>query len=80
MPKRPLPPPERFTSADLLRIGLGVAMIPLGLAILFRTLSIAVTVPGVLVGGAFVGFGIHRLWLAWSRYRLYRRNKSGSAR
>jgi len=55
-------------------------MIPLGLAILFRTLSIAVTVPGILVGGAFVGFGIHRLWLAWSRYRLYRGNKSGSAR
>lgn len=55
-------------------------MIPLGIAILFRTLSIAVTATGVLVGIAFVGFGIHRLWLAWSRYRLYRRNKSGSAR
>ena len=80
MSRRPLPPPERFTGGDLLRIGLGVAMIPLGLAILFRTLSIAVTVPGVLVGGAFVGFGIHRLWLAWSRYRLYRQNKRGSAR
>ncbi len=80
MPRRPLPPPEQFTGADLLRIGLGVAMIPLGVVILARTLSIALTAPGILVGGAFVGFGIHRLWLAWSRYRLYRGNKSGSAR
>lgn len=80
MPKRPLPPPQQFTAADLLRIGLGLFMVPLGVAILVRTLSLAVTAPGVLVGVAFVGFGMHRLWLAWSRYRLYRRNKRGSAR
>lgn len=75
MAKRPLPPPEQFTAADLLRIGLGVLMILLGVAILVRTLSIAITVPGVLVGGAFVAFGVHRLGLAWSRYQLYRQNK-----
>lgn len=76
MPRRPLPLPEQFTAADLLRIGLGLLMIPLGIIILVRTLAIAVTVTGVLVGGAFVAFGLHRLWLAWTRYRLYRQNKS----
>lgn len=75
MPRRPLPPLEQFTSADLLHIGLGLLMIPLGVIILVHTLSIAVTVPGVLVAGAFVAFGIHRLWLAWKRYRLYGQSK-----
>jgi len=75
MSRRPLPPPGQFTTADLLRIGLGVLMIPLGVVILVRTLSIAITVPGVLVGGVFVAFGVHRLWLAWNRYHLYRQDK-----
>ena len=69
---RPLPPPEQFTLADACRIGLGLLMIPLGIIILVRTLAIAVTVTGVLVGGAFVAFGVYRLWLAWNRYHLYR--------
>jgi hypothetical protein len=47
-------------------------MIPLGVIILVRTQAIAVTLPGVLIGGAFVAFGVYRLWTAWSRYRLYR--------
>jgi len=73
------PPPERFTLADLCRILMGLMMIPLGLAILVRTLSIALTPQGVLIGGAFVAFGLHRLWLAWNGYRLYRQNR-GNAR
>jgi hypothetical protein len=72
---RPIAAPEQLTAADLLRIGLGLLMIPLGVIILVRTLTIAVTVPGVLVGGAFVAFGVHRLWLAWTRYRLYRQSR-----
>lgn len=80
MPRRPVPPPERFTVADALRIGLGVLMIPLGVIILVRTLSIAVTVPGILAGGAFIGLGVYRVWLAWSRYRLYRQGNKGSMR
>ena len=79
MPRHPLPPPERFTVADGLRIGMGALMIPLGVMILVRTLSIAVTVPGLLVGAAFVAFGVHRLWLGWHGYRLYRQNR-GTAR
>ena len=75
MPRQPIAAPEQLTAADLLRIGLGLLMIPLGVIILVRTLSIAITVTGVLVGGAFVAFGVHRLWLAWKRYRLYRQSK-----
>jgi len=75
MLKRPLPAPERFTSADLIHILLGMLMVPLGITILIRTLSSAAPTLGVLVGGAFVAFGIYRLWLAWSRYRLYRQRK-----
>ena len=74
-----LPPPERFTVADTLRIVLGLVMIPLGVAILVRTLSIAMTVPGILIGCAFVAFGVYRLWLAWNGYRLWQQNR-GKAR
>lgn len=80
MPRRSSPAPEQFTAADLLHIGLGVLMIPLGVIILVRTLSIAVTVTGILVGCAFVAFGVHRLWLAWSRYHLYRQDKRRNPR
>ena len=80
MPRRPLPPPEQLTAADLLHIGLGALAVPLGVTILARTLSIAVTVPGLMVGAAFIAFGLHRLWLARSRYRLYQLNKRGRAK
>lgn len=80
MLRRHLPAPERFTFSDVFRIGLGIMMIPLGVVILVRTLAITVTGPGVLVGSAFVAFGFYRLWLAWTRYRLYRRNKRGKAK
>ncbi len=75
MRSRPMPPPERFTLSDKLHIALGLLMIPLGITILVRTLAIAVTVPGLLVGAAFVGLGVHRVWLGWTRYRLYRQCK-----
>lgn len=80
MRRRPIPSPERFTVVDLCRIGLGVLMIPLGVIILARTLAIAVTIPGILVGGVFLAFGLHRVWLAWSRYRLYRQDRKGGAK
>jgi uncharacterized membrane protein HdeD (DUF308 family) len=80
VPRSPLLPPEQFTAADLFRIGLGLLMIPLGVIILVRTLTIAVTVPGALIGFAFVAFGVYRLWTAWSRYRLYRQTHRGRAR
>lgn len=80
MPRRPPPPPEEFTLADALRIALALAMVPLGALILARTLSLAVTPQGVLVGSAFIGFGVHRLWLAGSRLRLYRAHRKGAVK
>jgi len=78
VPRRPLPPPEQFTRADVARLVFGLLMIPLGVLILVRTLSIAVTLPGILVGVAFVAFGLYRLWLGWTRYRQYREKRGGA--
>ncbi len=78
MRSRHMSPPERFTLADKLHIALGLLMVPLGIAILVRTASIAITAPGLLVGAAFVGLGVHRAWLGWTRYRLYRQSKEGA--
>lgn len=80
MTRRPLPPPQEFTAADRLRLTLGALMIPLGVTILVRTLSVGATALGVLAGGAFIAFGVYRLWLGWSRYRLYRQSKGESRR
>ena len=80
MPKRPLPAPERLTAADVLRVCFGALMIPLGITILVRMSSVAVTPLGVLAGGAFVAFGVYRLWLGWTRYRMYRQSKGASER
>ncbi len=80
MPRQPLPPPESFTRTDMLHIALAALMIPLGVVILVRTLAIAVTATGILVGVAFVGFGVYRLWLAGHRYLLYRQRRGGSTR
>ncbi len=73
--RRLFSPPGQFTAADILHTGLGLLMVPLGVIILARTLSIAVTVPGILIGGAFIAFGVYRLWLAWRHYRLCRDHK-----
>ncbi len=79
MRRRPVPIPEKITTADVLRIILGLMMIPLGIVIVVRTLSIAVTVTGIMVGAAFIAFGVHRTWVGVARYRLYRQNR-GSAK
>lgn len=73
MPGRPLPPPEQLTAQDVARLALGAIMIPLGAVILYRTLLIAFSFQAVLVGVAFIAFGLYRLALGWSRYRLLRR-------
>jgi hypothetical protein len=75
----PLPPPERLTAADVLHIVMALMMIPLGATILVRTAAVAITLQGVVVGGAFVAFGVYRLWLAWSRLRMLRHNGRGTA-
>ncbi len=76
---RPLPPPEKFTVRDALQILLGVIMIPLGAVILYSTTSLALqhgalsrALPGILVGGAFLLFGLYRTLFAWGRIQQYR--------
>jgi hypothetical protein len=78
MRRQPLPAPERFTLADGLHIILGLLMVPLGIVILLRTLAIAVTASGLLVGAAFIAFGLYRTWMAVVRYRLYRQRKENA--
>jgi len=73
MRRRSIPAPELLSAGDVLRLVLAALMIPLGGIILVRTLSLAPTVMGMLVGCSFIGFGGYRLWLGCSRYRLYRR-------
>ena len=66
-----------FTVSDALHIALGVLMVPLGLLILVRTTAIAVTATGVLIGLAFLAFGVYRTWMGLSRYRLYLQTRRG---
>ncbi len=69
MRMRNLPPPERFTLSDKYRIALGVAALVLGLVILARTITVAVSPPAILVSLAFIGFGVYRLWLGYTRLK-----------
>ena len=51
-------------------------MIPLGIIILVRTLSAGiVTLPAILMGGAFIAFGVYRLYVWIARYRMYKNMK-----
>ncbi len=80
MLRRPLPPPERLTALDVLHIVLGALMLPLGVLIIVRTLAVAPTVLGFLVGGAMLAFGFHRLYLAGSRLRWLRQKRGEKSR
>ena len=66
------PPPAAFTWEDRFHIAVGVACIPLGAAILLRTLPVMVAPPAVIVGLGFIGYGLYRCLTAWRRYRWYR--------
>ncbi len=66
-------PPTKTTWVDAYRIGLGLLMIPLGIAILGRSLAEGiVTPPAMLMGLLFIGFGGYRLYVGVVRYRMYR--------
>ena len=68
--RRPVPPPEKLTAADIIHIVFAFLMIPLGLIILYRTVTTIKTVTGWLVGAAFLVFGVYRLYLAYTRYKM----------
>ena len=71
-----VPPPTNVTWADRYRLVLGLIMIPLGIIILVRTLSAGiVTLPAILMGGAFIAFGVYRLYVWIARYRMYKNMK-----
>jgi hypothetical protein len=72
MQKHKLPPPTQFTLADKYRIALGAAALVLGIVILWRTVSVAISPPAILVGFAFIGFGVYRLWLGYTRLKLWK--------
>jgi len=78
--RRSLPPPERLTTVDVLHILLAALMVPLGLLIVVRTLAVAPTVPGALVGGAMLALGLYRLYLAGSRLWLLAQKRRGKKR
>jgi hypothetical protein len=72
-----VPPPTRATWGDAYRFGLGLLMIPLGITILARTFAAGIFTPAaVLLGLAFVAFGIYRVYVGVVRYRMYKRGTS----
>ncbi len=72
MRRNNLPPPTQFTLSDKYRFVLGFMSILLGIVILWRTLSIAISPPAILIGVAFIGFGVYRLWLGLTRLQQFR--------
>ncbi|MFH1485648.1 MAG: hypothetical protein ABIH46_06230 [Chloroflexota bacterium] len=68
---RKAPPPERVAWQDFFHIFVAVLCLVSGGILLYRTLSVAVTPMGIVVGLAMVAFGVYRLRLAWQRYRIY---------
>ncbi len=72
MRRNNLPPPTRFTLSDKYRFVLGFAALLLGIVILWRTLSIAISPPAILIGVAFVCFGFYRLWLGFTRLQQFK--------
>lgn len=76
-----VPPPSRATWGDAYRFGLGLLMIPLGITILARTFAAGIFTPAaVLLGLAFIAFGIYRVYVGVVRYRMYKRQMSNDKR
>ncbi len=73
--KRTLPPPVAFTSGDKLRLATGALILMLGIILLVRTLPVAFTPQAVLVSAAFIGFGVYRLLLGYTRFKEWKSRK-----
>jgi hypothetical protein len=78
VPRRATPPPEFVSVTDIIHVVFAVLMVPLGLAILARTLQVTITPLGIGIGLAFSAFGIYRLRTAWFRYRWLRQLRKSS--
>jgi hypothetical protein len=66
---RKLPPPTKFTIIDKYKLLLGVIAVILGAVILWRAIVVAISPPAVMVSAAFIGFGVYRLWLGYTRLK-----------
>ncbi len=73
MQKSNLPPPTQFTFGDKMRIAMGALILALGIVILWRTLPLGLTIQGLAVSAAFIGFGAYRLWLAYTRLKQFKK-------
>jgi hypothetical protein len=62
-------PPTQFTLGDKVRLAMGVLILLLGIALFWRTLPLGVSPQAILVSGAFIGFGVYRLWLGYTRLK-----------
>ena len=72
---RKLPPPTKFTIIDKYKLVLGVIAIALGVVILWRTIPVAISPPALMMGIAFIGFGVYRLWLGYTRLKQLRKKE-----
>lgn len=75
-----LPPPTAFTPGDKLRLASGALILLLGLVLLWRFLPLGLTLQMILVCGAFIGFGVYRLGLGYTRWRTYTRVRTAGTR
>ena len=70
---RKLPPPTKFTITDKYKLLLGLIALILGVVILWQTVTIAISPPALMIGIAFIGFGVYRLWLGYTRIKQWRK-------
>ncbi len=66
-----LPPAAAFTLGDKLRLASGALILLLGFALFWRLLPLGINLQTVLVSIGFIGFGIYRLGLGYSRWKEY---------
>ena len=72
---RKLPPPTKFTITDKYKLLLGLIALILGVVILWQTVAIAISPPALMIGIAFIGFGVYRLWLGYTRIKQLRKKE-----
>ena len=72
---RKLPPPTKFTITDKYKLMLGLIALILGVVILWQTVAIAISPPALMIGIAFIGFGVYRLWLGYTRLKQLRKKE-----
>ncbi len=73
--RRGLLPPTEFTLGDKVRLTLGVVILLLGFILLWRMLPLGLTPQALVVSAAFIGFGVYRLWLGYSRLKEWKARK-----